>query len=448
MSVFQNVSAFLGRNGFPIGGPDINSVIAGLLYDMQHGLDSGSGDGPMDARQPMIPTWGMPPEKTPKNTSVIVIDAGGTNFRSCLVTFDAEGNPSISDLEKCSMPGIERELSKDEFFDQIATNLDHLKNKSTRIGFCFSYAMKILPDGDGEVLSFSKEINAKAVIGSKVGACLSEALVKRGWNKPERIVLLNDTTAALLAGASRNVPGMKYSSYVGLILGTGMNSAYIEYSPIKKIEGQVATPPAAQIVVCESGMFDKLPRSSFDIAFDSSTNTPGRYVMEKMCSGAYLGPLATFALKAAAMEGLFSEHVASRLAALPKADLYDVDQFLYGPYRHDTVLGDVVAPGTQDDYDTMYLILDAIIERSARLTTAVIASCVIKSGKGEWPTKPVCVLCNGTTFFKTHNLRSRIHAYLDKYLSDQRHLYFDIVAMDNDITLGTAIGALSSSLSK
>ena len=76
MSVFQNVSAFLGRNGFPIGGPDINSVIAGLLYDMQQGLDAGSGEGPMDARQPMIPTWGMPPEKTPKNTSVVVIDAG------------------------------------------------------------------------------------------------------------------------------------------------------------------------------------------------------------------------------------------------------------------------------------------------------------------------------------------------------------------------------------
>ena len=444
MSVFQNVSAFLGRNGFPIGGPDINSVIAGLLYDMQQGLDVGSGDGPMDARQPMIPTWGMPPEKTPKNTSVIVIDAGGTNFRSCLVSFDGGGNPSISDMEKCSMPGIERELSKEEFFDQIATNLDHLKNKGKRIGFCFSYAMKILPDGDGEVLSFSKEINAKEVIGSKVGACLSDALVKRGWERPERIVLMNDTTAALLAGASRNVPGMKYSSYVGLILGTGMNSAYIEYNPIKKIEEEVSNPPPAQIVVCESGMFDKLPRSSFDIAFDSSTNTPGRYVMEKMCSGAYLGPLATFALKAAAMEGLFSEHVASHLAALPKVDLYDVDQFLSGPYRHDTVLGDVVAPGTQDDYDTMYLILDTMIERSARLTAAVIASCVIKSGKGTYPAKPVCVLCNGTTFFKTHNLRSRIHGYLDKYLSEQRHLYFDIVAMDNDITLGTAIGALSN----
>ena len=121
-----------------------------------------------------------------------------------------------------------------------------------------------------------------------------------------------------------------------------------------------------------------------------------------------------------------------------------MDQFLYGPYRHDTVLGEVVAPGTQDDYDTMYLILDTMIERSARLTAAVIASCVIKSGQGTSPTRPVCVLCNGTTFFKTHNLRSRIHSYLDKYLSEQRHLYFDIAAMDNDITFGTAIGALSN----
>ncbi len=66
MSVYQNVAAFLGRNGFPVGGPDVNAVINGLLYDMQLGLDKGTGDGPMDARQPMIPTWGMPPQGAPK----------------------------------------------------------------------------------------------------------------------------------------------------------------------------------------------------------------------------------------------------------------------------------------------------------------------------------------------------------------------------------------------
>ncbi len=443
MSVYQNVAAFLGRNGFPVGGPDVNAVINGLLYDMQLGLDKGTGDGPMDARQPMIPTWGMPPQGAPKNTSVIVIDAGGTNFRSCLVTFDESGATEISHLKKCSMPGIERELSKKEFFEAIAKNLDHLKNQSSRIGFCFSYAMNIMPDGDGQVIAFSKEIKAKEVVGSLVGQCLSDALVERGWTRPERIVLLNDTTAALQAGAASAAPGVKYSSYVGLILGTGMNAAYIESGKIAKIAESAVPVPPSQIVVCESGMFDKLPRSAFDVAFDQTTNTPGKYVMEKMCSGAYLGPVATLALKSAAHEGLFSAPVAEALAALPKAELFDMDRFFYGPYRTDTVLGRVIMDGTEADYDTMYTILDAVVERSARLTASIIAACVIKSGAGTSPTRPVCVLCNGTTFYKTHNLQQRLRGYLNTVLTEQRHLYFELVSVENDITLGTAIAALS-----
>ena len=36
----------------------------------------------------MIRTFCNPPENSAKNQTVIVIDAGGTNFRTCLVTFD------------------------------------------------------------------------------------------------------------------------------------------------------------------------------------------------------------------------------------------------------------------------------------------------------------------------------------------------------------------------
>ena len=298
-------------------------------------------------------------------------------------------------------------------------------------------------DGDGQVIAFSKEIKAKEVVGSLVGKCLSDALVERGWTRPERIVLLNDTTAALQAGAASAAPGVKYSSYVGLILGTGMNAAYIESGKIAKIAESAVPVPPSQIVVCESGMFDKLPRSAFDVAFDQTTNTPGKYVMEKMCSGAYLGPVATLALKSAAHEGLFSAPVTEALAALPKAELFDMDRFFYGPYRTDTVLGRVIMDGTEEDYDTMYTILDAVVERSARLTASIIAACVIKSGAGTSPTRPVCVLCNGTTFYKTHNLQQRLRGYLNTVLTEQRHLYFELVSVENDITLGTAIAALS-----
>ena len=100
---------------------------------------------------------------------MIVIDAGGTNFRTCLVTFDHNLNPVISDFRKSRMPGIEREVSAKEFFSIIADETERLIDKSDRIGFCFSYAATILPDHDGIPECFSKEIKASEVLGKHLG---------------------------------------------------------------------------------------------------------------------------------------------------------------------------------------------------------------------------------------------------------------------------------------
>ncbi|MFI3256933.1 MAG: hexokinase [Spirochaetales bacterium] len=443
MAINEKIAAFLGKYGMYMHAPDVLSTTDSLLYDMQLGLDANPGPDFLQSSHEMIPTWANPPKDVPKNESVIVIDAGGTNFRSCLVSFDAEGIASISNLEKCAMPGIEREYSKQEFFDTIAANLDHLKGMSNRIGFCFSYAMKITPDGDGEVISFSKEIKAPQVIGELVGANLCDALVKRGWTRPEKVVLLNDTVAALLAGASTATGGLRYSSYVGLILGTGMNTAYIESNPIKKIANSERIAPESQIVVCESGLFDKLPQSVFDMEFDKTTNTPNRYVMEKMCSGAYLGAVASLAVKQACKDGLFTKSAAEALLNIEGFTLFDMDRFFYTPYSNKTVLGSAISKGTQDDYDLLFGILDAFVDRCARLTAAIICAAVLKSGKGRSPALPVSVLCEGTTFYKTHGLKSRIHGYLHSELTQKRGCYFEIVTLDNAITLGAAVAGIS-----
>lgn len=437
------VNAFLGRNDFSVGGPDVNAVIETMMFDIEEGLlrdpTNPPGDGPsLD----MIPTWAVPPETSPRNKKVIVIDAGGTNFRSCLVTFDENGRPEISDMEKTAMPATDREYSKKEFFETIASFLDHLKNKADRIGFCFSYAMTITPEGDGKVIQFSKEIKAKEVIGSLVGASLSDALVARGWKRPEKVVLLNDTTAALLAGASAATGGKAYDSYVGFILGTGMNAAYIEYERIAKIASAGVQAPDHQIVVCESGKCNKVPRSSFDISLDSTTNSPGLYGYEKMCSGAYLGPLGKLALVRAASVGLFSKPVAEKLSKLESLELKDMDQFFYGPYRTDTKLGALLVQGTEQDREILFRILDAFVERSARLAAANIAAVIVRSGKGKNPARPVSVLCEGTTFLRTHNLRDRVTGYLNQVLTEERGVYYEIVTMDNAVTLGSAVAGL------
>ena len=137
------------------------SLIENILNDMNKGLIS-DDSSVSKACQPMIPVYGLIPsngileKQALCGKSAIIIDAGGTNFRSALVSFSEDGTPVISNLQKTSMPGIEKELSKDEFYNAIADNIEYLKDKADRIGFCFSYAMSMTKANDGKVLVFSK----------------------------------------------------------------------------------------------------------------------------------------------------------------------------------------------------------------------------------------------------------------------------------------------------
>ena len=423
------VSSFLMKHNF-VNHIDVLALAQGILDDMRRGLKKEPSD------QDMIRTFCNPPKDTAKNESVIVIDAGGTNFRSCLVTFDAAGVPSISEMEKTKMPGVERELSRKDFFEQIAQNLEHLKNKSDRIGFCFSYPMEIQTDGDGILLGFSKEVKAPEVIGSKVGECLKAALAQHGWNTIKRVTMCNDTTSALLAGAATAGDIHRYSSYIGYILGTGMNAAYLQPDcdccGIKK-----------QIIVCESGKYKNINRSDFDIEFDKTTVKPGSFYMEKQCSGAYLGPVSTIIIQTAAKEGIFSTKMNEALLKLEPLTLIEMDKFLHGPFNKDCVLGKLACEvATEEDLDMLYQLLDAVVERSARCSAAILTACAIQTGAGKNAAHPVCILCNGTTFYKTWMVRERTAAYLDEILTNKLGIHWEIVSAENDITLGTAISGL------
>ena len=423
------VSSFLMKHNF-VNHIDVLALAQGILDDMRRGLKKEPSD------QDMIRTFCNPPKDTAKNQSVIVIDAGGTNFRSCLVTFDAAGVPAISEMEKTKMPGVERELSRKDFFEQIATNLEHLKNKADRIGFCFSYPMEIQTDGDGILLGFSKEVKAPEVIGSKVGECLKAALAEHGWNTIKRVTMCNDTTSALLAGAATAGDIHRYSSYIGYILGTGMNAAYLQPDcdccGIKK-----------QIIVCESGKYKNINRSDFDIKFDKTTVKPGSFYMEKQCSGAYLGPVSTIIIQTAAKEGIFSAKMNEALLKLEPLTLIEMDKFLHGPFNKDCALGKLACEvATEEDLDMLYQLLDAVVERSARCSAAILTACAIQTGAGKNAAHPVCILCNGTTFYKTWMVRERTAAYLDEILTNKLGIHWEIVSAENDITLGTAISGL------
>lgn len=427
VSMTEIVSSFLTRHHFSVNPADYN-IISLLRDDMNAKLG-----GDMTRWQDMTHTWLLPPANPPKNECVIVIDAGGTNFRSCLVSFDADGVPSISDFKKGVMPGVAKELSKAEFFDAIADNIDYLKNKADRIGFCFSYSMTITKDGDGIPNSFSKEVKAREVVGVPVGATLCAVLEKRGWNKIRHIALLNDTVAALLAGAAGN-GGKSYSSYIGFILGTGMNGAYIQPA----LNGE-----NAQIVVCENGKFGSFDRSDFDVSLDKKSQHPGEYELEKCCSGGYLGPLGLEALHAVAEDGIVSADCAAALRNLHELSLIELDGFLHAHAEKNAAKEKASVIGScctdEKDAQVLFEVLDALVERCAGYAASILAACAEQSGAGK--DEPICMLCNGTTFFKTYRLQERIEDYLSSYLAPQK-IRYEIVSKEDDITIGTATAGL------
>jgi hexokinase len=120
-----------------------------------------------------------------------------------------------------------------------------------------------------------------------------------------------------------------------------------------------------------------------------------------------------------------------------------MDKFLHGPFNKDCILGKIACEAATDaDLDIMYQLLDAVAERSARCSAAILTACAIQTGAGKNAANPICILCNGTTFYKTWMVNNRVHAYLDEILTNKLGIYWEIVSAENDITLGTAISGL------
>lgn len=435
---------------------------------------------------PMIPSYCSPNAMPSSGEKVIVIDAGGTNLRTCIVEFDSALQPVIRDFKSTRMPGYEKEVSAHEFFDSFANEVERLIDESDRIAFCFSYAANILPNHDGIPIGFSKEIKAPEVVGMHLGENLLLHLASRGHDvSSKKIIILNDTVATLLAALSHNT-NSKYDGCVGFILGTGTNTAYIEQnSKIHKLpEGHPMK--GSQIINVESGCLN-ICLGDIDKEFLNSTVNPLTYNFEKMISGAYLGHLGWHIISTAVKENLFSPSFVSRFNELAPTsnciEPIEISSFLaryhvsffdgsnacdYADYyggtglllkcvgcesvNNECVNSDCVGRDTNSntksdanyatDAKILYEILTAFISRAAKLTAVNLASAILMTKFGKDPNHPVLINADGTTFHKTTYLKKFTQEYLDEYLS-QKGRSAVIIKIEKSPIIGCAIGGLT-----
>jgi hexokinase len=432
----KKAGEFLESHGMHPEAIDLRAGVAGFLREMEEGLNGRRGG------LEMIPTYLQVSGELPLNQPVIAIDAGGSNVRVATVSFDEERRPAIRDFRRFTMPGVEREVSKREFFHTMAGYLEELVARSARIGFCFSYSMDQLPNRDARVRRFGKEIKAPELIGELVGQGLLQALRERGHRAERSVVVLNDTVATMLAGRAGSA-GRNFSSYIGFILGTGFNTCYPE---LNRNIGKLGEPRAegSQIINMESGNYSRPPLGTMDQDLARETRFPKEAMLEKMISGAYLGSVVMYTLRRAGAEGLFVPAVGEKLRALDSLSTDALHAFLARPAGTDHPLGAIAAEAGARERTLLYYLGDMVVERAAKLTALTLSATLLKTGAGEDPFAPVCVAAEGSVFWGLHSMKRKVEYYLKAYLEEQEYRYFDIMQAENASLVGAAIAGLTN----
>lgn len=433
--------------GFHYGVCDPQALVKDLVIEMERGL---TGD---ESTLPMIPSWIKPLSSVPHGRTVLALDAGGTNMRAALVSFDEQGKAIAHDISKTHMPGTKGRLDRNAFFDEIAALAGPLLEKQAvdGIGFCFSYPMEATEDADGILMSFSKEVDAPDVIGTAVGAELRKALERRGTRYTGKIVLLNDTVSTLLSGQieipangglirGEDIYGAGAGPVIGFILGTGMNIAYPE-TRIPKIGWD--RPDESQIIVCETGAFNTRYTGRLDDDFDKTTKNPGHYRFEKTMAGAYLGPLSLVMLKKAIGDGVLDFDRSNDILSMECLQTKDLNQFMHAPLTGEGPLGSLFAKHERDALASFCYLVSIITRRAALFAAATVASAVEKAGAGFDPFAPVRIAVEGTTYMIYKGMRTSLESYLNTMLQTKAPRNIAIAPVEQASLFGAAAAALS-----
>ncbi|MEG1633841.1 MAG: hypothetical protein RR314_07290 [Oscillospiraceae bacterium] len=417
---------FLSRHGTEPESVNLSDVTAAFLSEMELGLSGGKSS------LKMIPSYLTADGALPLGRPAAVIDAGGTNFRTALVSFTEHG-PEVESLSVTAMPGALSPVTWDEFIDFTAARLLPLLDRTDTVGFCFSYPTEETPERDGRIIKLTKQVIIDGFENRLLCADLQARLTALGVGR-KNIVLLNDTPAVLLSGVGASREG-EFDGLIGLISGTGTNTCCnLPNSAIRKPHGAFS---GNMLVNLESGAFSLLPRGDFDALLDAATLDPDTYRHEKMTSGAYVGELCRLALREAAEEGLFSAEGADSALSLSALATPEADALALG--------GDMSLFADVNDAAFAAELCRAMFERAARCLCANLSAILILTDSGHSAAKPACIRVDGSMFKKSRVFRPELERYMSEFTAARlcRHAVFRTA--DEATLLGSAAAALLNS---
>ena len=349
----------------------------------------------------------------------MVLDLGGTNYRVATVNF-ANDKATIhpengwkKDLSVMKTPGFTRE----ELFKELADPIGEIKRDvEMPIGYCFSYAAESLPDGDAQLLHWTKGVHIKEMLGQPVGKPLLEYLNERNEPKFTSIKVLNDTVASLFAGLTDS----NYDAYIGLIVGTGTNMAtFIPADKITKLPASIQADGLIPVNL-ESGNFHPPFLTTVDEMVDACSDSRGMQRFEKAVSGMYLGEILKSTFPLDEFEEKFDAQKLTTIMNYP-----DIHKDKYVQVAH------------------------WIYNRSAQLVASSLAGLISLLVSYNKDIKKVCLVAEGSMFWSLNrndkNYNVLVMEELDILLNELGigDIKVHVNKMNNANLIGTAIAALS-----
>lgn len=281
---------------FDLQDETLQLVVENFHKQMELGLKGQGGD------LLMIPSYVTGRSSGTECGEYLALDFGGTNCRICLVKLQGQGRVEVETGKfKFSNEQLREhgdilfsalgDFIRDFVQDLISQGLiSPTKQQPMKLGFTFSFPVNQTSLVEGTLVRWTKGFSNPGVVGREVYKLLQDALDERDVHVRVNAIV-NDTVGTLVASSY-----LEPTSQMGLILGTGTNSAYYELTKnIPKLAPEYRAKFEEMAINIEWGAFDNakkiLPLTEYDAEMDLLTPNPGEQIFEKSISGFYLGEL-------------------------------------------------------------------------------------------------------------------------------------------------------------
>ncbi|KAI9100401.1 hypothetical protein DFS34DRAFT_614486 [Phlyctochytrium arcticum] len=371
---------------FTINTSMLHNLVKAFTRDMERGLKR------ENSVIKMIPSYVERRPSGDETGTYLALDLGGSNFRVCEVTLLGKGQVRTRQ-KKFVVSEALKTGTGEQLFDFIADCVEQFmgelnigKDTKLKMGFTFSFPVDQHALNKGNLFLWTKGFTASGVVGTDVVQLLQDAFHRKDL-KIDVTALVNDTVGTLISHAY-----VDNATYMGVILGTGSNAAYVEkMENIPKWKG----PPSStgeMVINMEWGAWGQdgiiLPTTAYDLKVDRASPNPRKQTYEKMISGMYLGEITRQILldlistgeifggrHCSALEAPYSFETAymSRIERDHSMELTDTRTILEDLYG--------IKKTTLSDRRLIKRICQLIGTRAARLASIGIASVVTKMNR-------------------------------------------------------------------